>query len=243
MDSVRRWCTSNELCLNEKKTVQMLFSLKNHVFVNPEATKFLGVYMSAPSLKFDEHAERIGSVISRNIFLLRTLMKSVSSDVAKTAYHALVQSFINYSILAWGNSHASGYIFRLQRRAVRVLFGLGYRENCREAFVALNIMTLPSVYVLESILYAYCNKSTFRSCSDVHSYNTRRRDDLYVQYGRLSVAQRGPIRTSQMLFNKLPSCMRSLPLRKLKAELKLFLIRNAFYSIDEFLNCNFVVTC
>ena len=199
LGNIRDWCFRNELCLNESKTVRMLFTLRSLDFVNPEACRFLGVYVSAPDLKFDEHARHVGTRISRNLFLLRSLTKTVSLDVAITAYHALIQSHINYSILAWGNSYASAYVFKLQRRAIRVLSGLGYRECCRDAFVGLAIMTLPSVYILESIMYASKSFSQFRSCSDVHMHDTRSKSDVYVRYCRLGFSQRAPVRMCQVL--------------------------------------------
>ena len=236
---VRKWCVSNELCLNDEKTVKMLFSLKKTDFINPEPNKFLGVCISAPYLKFDEHARHVGAVISRNVYLLRNLSDRLSFEVVKTAYHALVQSHIGYAILAWGNSPASAYVFKLQRRAIRVLGGLSFREDCRSLFVSFAIITLPSLYIFESILYAYSNRSDFVTCADVHQYNTRKRDNIYIQQCRLSVTQRGPAYMCQILFNKLPTDMRTLELKTFKATLKHHLIRNAFYSVDEFLNCDF----
>ena len=241
MRRVSEWCIANELCLNENKTVKMVLSLKKTDFLNPDSNRFLGVYISAPNLKFDDHARYVGAKISRNIFLLRTLKTTVSLEVAKTAFHALIQTHLNYSILAWGNGPSSNYLFGLQRRAVRVLGGLNYRDDCRQTFVSLAILTLPSMYVFQSIVYAYCNKSNFRNCSDNHEHNTRNKDNVYVQYCRLSTTQRGPNRMSQVLFNKLPLRMRSLPLIKLKTDLKLYLTSKAFYSVSEFLSHDFVI--
>ena len=91
-------------------------------------------------------------------------------------------------------------------------------------------------------MYASGNRDDFRSCSDMHSYDTRRRDDVYVQYCRLGIAQRGPVRTCQVLFNKLPTSMRLLALERLKSEFKRYLTRKAFYSVDEFLGHDFTVS-
>ena len=157
-----------------------------------------------------------------------------------TAYHALVQSHISYSVLAWGNSHASIHIFRLQRRAIRVFAGLGYREDCRDAFVSLGILTLPCVYIFQAVLRAYVNRNNFLTHADIHTYNTRKKDNMYIQYCRLSITQQSPTYMGQVLFNKLPTQIRLLTLTELKIKLKSHLIRNAFYSVEEFLNCDFV---
>ena len=78
-----------------------------------------------------------GAKIARNIFLLRRLATTVTADVLKTAYFALVHAHIKYCILAWGNTSISEYIFRMQRRAVRVVHGIGYRDDCRDSSLVL----------------------------------------------------------------------------------------------------------
>ena len=243
MDNIRSWCIANELCLNEEKTVKMLFSLKRSNFQNPDPSRFLGVYMAAPFMKFDDHARHVGTMICRNMYLLRSLKSTMSQDIAKTAYHALIQSHINYSILAWGNTPASAYLFKLQRRAVRILGGLDYRDDCRHVFISLGILTLPSAYILQSIIYACSNRDNLRTGRDNHSYDTRNKNNIYPQYCRLTVTQRGPAHMSQVLYNKLPLCTRSLPLKKLKSILRLYLIERAFYSVNEFLDHNFLAMC
>ena len=128
LEKVRRWTVANELSLNEVKTVKTTFSLRNiNIQDDCNSTRFLGVYVTPPNLKFDDHAVIVGGKISRNIFALRRLMGTVSLDVVKMAYYALVHSLATYCILAWGNTPSSAHIFKLQRRAVRVLGGAGFQ--------------------------------------------------------------------------------------------------------------------
>ena len=241
LSSVRKWAIANELSLNEDKTVKLAFGLKQFNFQNPEPSKFLGVYIAPPDLKFGEHARVTGSKISRNIFLLRRLATAVTHCVCKTAYYALIHSHICYCILAWGNSPASHYLFRLQRRAVRVVANIGYRDDCRECFVEQSILTLPSEYILASILYANQNKATFETHGDVHRHDTRGRHKIRVDQCRTSRAQNGPLYICKVLFNKLPASAKNLTNPVLKKLLKAFLTKNAFYSIDEFLNCESII--
>ena len=224
--------------LNESKTVTMAFSLRQFEFENPVCTKFLGVYLTPPNLKFDEHAREIGLKMSRNVFVLRRLTTSVSRETARMAYFALIHSYIDYCIVSWGSSAASSYLFKLQRRAIRVLGGLSYRQDCRHLFTELNILTLPSQYVLNSCLYANNNKGLHRLHADFHVHNTRGSHNIRPDYCRLSATQRGPIHMSTTIFNKLPLDARNLTSRALKARLKPFLLQKAFYDVSEFLNCS-----
>ena len=158
-------------------------------------------------------------------------------DAVRMAYFALVHCHINYCILVWGNSPAGSYIFRLQRRAVRVLGGIGYRDDCKHLFSQLNILTVPSVYILTSILYVNENRQGYRSHSSYHDYQTRNRDNIRPEYCRLTATQRGPMNMAAVFFNKLPTSARSLTDSVLKRRLKKFLISRAFYSVTDFLEC------
>jgi hypothetical protein len=58
----------------------------------------------------------------------------------RLAYFALVHCPIDYGILIWGHTGTLYRIFRLQRRAVRVIANLGFRDDCREHFAKLKII-------------------------------------------------------------------------------------------------------
>jgi hypothetical protein len=64
------------------------------------------------------------------------------------AYHALVHSNITYAILVWGHSTHLCKVFNQQRKCIRVLGGLAYRDACRDMFKTLKILTVP-VYSVE----------------------------------------------------------------------------------------------
>ena len=125
MDRVRQWSVANEIVLNERKTVEMALGLRRFNFENPDSCKFLGVVITPPFLRFDGHVDMIGPKVNRGIFVLRRLASTVDRDVLRSAYFALVHSHLSYCILAWGNTPICAQLFKLQRRAIRVLGGLG----------------------------------------------------------------------------------------------------------------------
>ena len=70
MERVKNWTISNELSLNQNKTVDTLFGLRRLNFENPPSVKFLGVCIDPPLLKFDNHTDMMGSRVNRNIFFI-----------------------------------------------------------------------------------------------------------------------------------------------------------------------------
>jgi hypothetical protein len=92
---------------------------------------------------------------SRNIFIINRLFKILDLNGRKRLYYGLIYHFLLYGIVAWGHSTKvnTTRIFALQKRAVRYTAGLNHLELCRNSFRNLKILTVYSLYILETILY------------------------------------------------------------------------------------------
>lgn len=148
--------------------------------------------------------------------MLRSLSKCVSINVLRTAYFAVFHSHLSYATLAWGHSSGMTRLFRIQRKAVRIIAGLPFREDCRQQFSSLGILTLPCVFILECVLYVRRNEEIFRTHRDIHGHHTRFRDNLVPAYWRLKRCQDGPGYWAIKFFNILPQNFRSLPIMTFK---------------------------
>nr|WP_253308705.1 reverse transcriptase family protein [Rickettsia endosymbiont of Ceutorhynchus assimilis] len=233
--AVSEWFLANNLILNESKTKRMVFSLRDCEtdLETEDEVRFLGVILDS-KLKWDCHIDSLAAKISKSVFVLRSLSNAVSNKILRTAYFALCHSLLCDGIIVWGRAANAHRIFALQRRAIRVIAGLSYREDCRNAFVRLEILTMPCVFILENVIYAKTNINKFNANSDYHNYDTRYRDNLTTPYFRLKKCQNCPNFLAVKYFNKFPKALRDLPLKQFKEEIKTILITNAFYSLDEF---------
>lgn len=235
---VESWFLSNGLLLNREKTQEMTFTLRNTVFsARTSPVKFLGVLLDE-TLKWDAHVESVCKRLGSSVFVLRNLCGCVSDATLRTAYFGIFHSVMAYGVLVWGGSAHSRRIFGFQRRAVRVLSGLGYREDCRGAFIRLGILTLPSLYILENLLYIKQHNNSLRH-QDVHQHNTRNCANFVPMYSRLERCRSRPEAIAVRLLNKLPVSIKEKPVNAFKCYVKKFLLQRAFYSVDEFLNCQF----
>jgi hypothetical protein len=54
---------------------------------------------------------------------------------------------MTYGLMFWGNSSLAERIFKIQKRAIRIIKGIIYRESCREHFRNMNILPLRSQYI------------------------------------------------------------------------------------------------
>nr|CAI5851419.1 unnamed protein product [Callosobruchus analis] len=139
---------------------------------------------------------------------------------------------MTYALLVWGHTAHLGHIFSLQRRAIRLIAGLRYRNECRQAFVDLGILILPCCYILQCVLYVKEN-STLKN--QIHVYNTRGCTDYLIEFHRVARSRNGLNNYGPKLFNVLPDGIKQLPLRSFKLKIRSFLLSHAFYSIEEYL--------
>ena len=238
-----QWFKANKLTLNRDKTVHMIFSLRDksgHNVPDPQdSTKFLGVYVD-DKLTWHVHIDNLSKKLSKNTFILRNLANEVGKEALKNAYFALCHSLLSYAILVWGQASNWPRIFALQRRAIRIISGLNYRDDCREQFRKLKIQTLPSIYIYELLLYA--RKSLY--AQDVnrvreYHYNTRQKALLITPYVRLTKSQKGIQVLAPKFYSKLPPDIKSLPDLDFKKKIRTILLGKTFYSYDEYLSYNF----
>lgn len=217
----------------------MVFSLRHlDDSDSSKSVKFLGVYLDS-TLKWEVHTNNLASKLCSNIYLLNTLSNVVSTNVLKSAYFALVHSLISYAIVAWGHATSNDRIFRLQRRSIRIISRLGFRDDCRSAFILHRIMTLPCIYIFNCIIFVKTHQFKYKSHQDIHSYPTRNNKKLCPEYVRLKKCQNSPNFMGIKFFNVLPETIRELDIKLFKSKLKLYLISKSFYTLEEYLQNDF----
>lgn len=234
---VQEWFSTNRLALNDAKTSSMVFSLRDHNISEFElcnSVRFLGVTLDT-GLTWQTHVDVLAGRLRKSVFVLRSLSNSVSQGTLRAAYFALCHALMSYAILAWGHASEGGKIFGLQRRAVRIIDGKGYRDDCRESFVGLRILTFPGMFIQQNLIYIKDHLDQYRMNSSYHHYNTRNRNDLVIACHRVSRCQNGPNHLAIKFFNKLPESVRTLPRQSFRKKISSYLLDCAFYSFEEFL--------
>ena len=146
---------------------------------------------------------------------------------------------MTYAVLCWGGSSHAVEVFRVQRRCLRAMTGIGYRDCCRGKFIELGILTFPCLYILACLLHVRDHVHEYGQPLDNHCYNTRHRNNLLTKYTRTNRARDGVNYYGVKFFNALPGTVKTLGLAEFKRTIKNYLIGRAFYSCDEFVSSNF----
>jgi len=178
------WIQNNLLSLNLDKTHFIRFVTKNKNLTELNSkfdnklppitttTKFLGLTVNC-SLTWTNHIDFLTKKLSKTCYLIRNIKPYLSISTLRMVYHSLFHSVMSFGIMFWGNSPYSPIIFKMQKRVLRILEGVGYRDSCRELFKELKILTLSSQYILSLLLFVTQNRGLFVSNSSFHNFDTR----------------------------------------------------------------------
>jgi type IV secretory pathway VirB3-like protein len=163
-------------------------------------------------------------------FFVNRAVSEKASQNQRLFLHGYIMS---YGIMFWGNSSHSPIIFKMQKRVLRILVGIGYRDSCRELFKGLKILTLSSQYIFSLLLFVIQNRGHFASNSAFHDINTRQKNDLHLPHVSLIMYQKGVLYSGIKVFNALPTTIKDISSNpeKFKVTVKHYLLSHLFYSL------------
>lgn len=245
---VINWLHSNNLVINLNKTKVMHFHQRNkHPDMNiahqgcsieeANTAKFLGILIDN-KLSWKPHIEELCKRLSKSAYALFQLSKKVNRQALLTAYYGLVDSVLRYGIVFWGQSADREQVFRMQKRCVRSMCGIKTTDSCLPSFKSLQILTFPSLYILETALFVKNNPDLFQKLSDTRKNSTRSQyiNDLCQAKCKTALMKKSFFGIAPRIYNKVPNAIKQLPVLKFKKTLKNVLIQKCYYTIDDFLN-------
>ena len=135
----------NSLILNFNKTKIIHFTTKSNlgtsIYINHEhkhiensqSTSLLGLILDK-TLSWQLHIEKICAKLKSACYILRTLKPILSVSNLKMIYFSYIHSIITYGIILGDNSTASNEVFKLQKRAIRIITNYHSGTSCRNLF-------------------------------------------------------------------------------------------------------------
>lgn len=239
------WFSSNGFSINDAKTQNILFSLRQYPSSDisnefSSCVKFLGIFIDN-NLTWNPHIEYICKRLSRVIFLLRRLVNCVPNNYIISAYYAFFQSIVRYGLVIWGNSAKINDILILQKKAIRVISKVQPIDHCKPLFKKLKLQTVINLYIFDSTSYILKNSPSLIYSSNIHSYNTRNKNNIAIDHCRLNKSQNSHIFISQKIYNKLKNLINKYSIPIFKIKFYNWLLDNPFYDLAEFFCMNDIV--
>ena len=193
-----QWLQTNRLSLNLTKKHIMLFGKggNSNINVNIEGvpinivkeTKFLGILLDN-RLTWKSHTAYISKKIAKSIGILSRARKLLNRETLRQLYFAFLYPYLNYCLIIWGNAPATTTfpIFKLQKRALRIVFNLKGRDSTQVACRNSKLLRLPELYTLSVLTFMYKFKNHllpvifnnfYQENSSFHRYPTRQSANL-----------------------------------------------------------------
>ena len=240
------WVKDNKLVINNSKTHAVSFHQKSNTNFSSDlpnihfssTTKFLGIHLDS-NLKWTTHISELTKRLNSSIYALRCLSKIASEETLKVAYHGVFESKLRYGIEFWGFCSLTDFerLFVLQKRALRIVWGLGPQDSCTERFRTDSVLTLPCLLIYHSLLFVYNNPQMFQSLN--HNYLTRNKTALVPERFKLNLFKNSIFYYGPKFMNSLPAEIRNTAsFRSFKTRVARRLVGGAYYSIREALGEN-----
>lgn len=244
IEQFKEWCERNMLMLNISKSLYVEFYSGQHKcdskmtiadMKKVKETKFLGILI-ADNLNWNTQVDSICKKINTACYSIRVLKNSLRKEGLIKVYYAMAYSYISFNIVIWGRAKDLNRVFISQKRVIRLLFDLDYRESCKQTFITEKILTVPSIYILRCLVFARSNLERYETNGSYHNHNTRHCGQLKIPLHRTEKFKQSPIYNTITLYNKLPGIYKNVNSEKVfHGKVKKLLVEKAFYSVQEFL--------
>lgn len=249
LKNICNWFNQNYFHFNANKTQTIRFHNRQKICDNIEininnsvldsaaadSVNFLGIHLDK-CLNWKVHCTHLVSTLSSINFLFKNMKEILTKQQLINLYYAQVESRLRYGVCFWGDSTLSHAVFVLQKRILRNIANLSSMHTCRTVFVDFKVLTLTCIFIFEMCVYVFKNRNKFYLNKDIHSKNTRHKNDIRVPFSKLLVTNKSPNYLGPKIFNNLPDNLKQndIKLYQFKKKLKLFLVDKCFYSLSEF---------
>jgi hypothetical protein len=248
LHNIEKWIERNRLIVNCDKSNAVALITRNSRFQKPDLYlssnpvnykdefNFLGVWIDE-GLTWNKHCDRLLDRLNRGCYVLRTLKDVLDKPSLRSAYYAYFNSILSYGIILWGCSGFVSSVFRVQKRAIRIISGRPPGFSCRSLFPEWNIYTVHNLYIFNIALFVYKHLETFESLNTNHQYNTRFGNNLSYDRHNLSLYEKRPRYMGVKVWNRLPRFVRDSGSQvEFRGNLKKFFQGRYYYSLNEFFN-------
>ena len=178
-------------------------------------TKFLGLYIDN-DLSWKSHINYLCKLLSRNTGILHKLKDIFPNNILQTLYGTLINSYIYYGILAWGNtsSFLLDKILQIQKRAIRIVNRKPFLAHTNELFLSNKVFKITDLFLLNLGVFMYklflntlpgAFSNMFIRNEDLHTYPTRHSHSYRLPRTRTVFAQKTIKFTGPKFWNELPN--------------------------------------
>ena len=157
---------------------------------------FLGLIINE-HLSWKSHIDKISNKISKFNGILNKLKHFVPKHILRSLYCCLIQSQMNYCILAWGSD--SNRLAKNQKKSVRIITCSRYNAHTEPLFKRLRIIKINDLFELNLLKFyqkllngrlpTYFDDFELDTMEDIHEHDTRNKTMIPKNVTRTKSAQ------------------------------------------------------
>lgn len=247
MCQITKWFSANGMLLNVEKTNIIHFKLRKsniplNIVINNssvpqvDTTRYLGFVIDS-GLTWSPHIDYACDRLSSACYALSRLAPTLTSENLKKAYFGYFHSLLIQGVDLWATSAGRDRLFKLQKRALRIIDRKPTDHPAQELFRKHRILTLPCVFILSACKYVRCNLQNYKTYGERNKRPSRRQHLLVPPRRRLAKARAMLDVVGPNLYNCIPTNITNSPSDAIFTnKLKNMLIELACYNINEFLH-------
>lgn len=227
--NIQKWLNNNSLILNVNKTHFMVVKNKYNfvntfihqgLFINNEnikqvsECKYLGIFID-DNLTFSQHALYITKKISKKVNLLSRISHNLSTWTRLVIYKSIIAPHFDYcsSILYLLNNSEINILQKKQNQALRIILMCNRYASIRSMLEVTSLMsirqrifynTMMVIFKIKNKIYPQHLLNNLEFVNNIHSYNTRNKNNFYVQTVSTNYGQNNLFHKGLLDYNSLP---------------------------------------
>lgn len=220
----------------QKKPLEILLKIDDTQIEEVNEFKLLGVTIDS-GMNWKAHIQVTKTKLTKLLYALKTVKMNSNHESALSIYFANIYSCLRYGVVLWGASTDANQLFIMQKKCIRVLANIRIPNSCRPYFIQFKLLTLPSIYIMESAIFARKHPTLFKAKIDSDKTRSQYRNKFVMPCTNLAIYKNSPYCKCIRVINKIPDDIKLEPNDKLfRNKLKNLLIEKCYYSVDEFLD-------
>ena len=167
MKKLEFWFQKNNLMTNTGKTVAMSYHTEQSRFrMRPKITyrnidiayksdkQFLGIHIKE-NLNYTTLIHILRLQLCKMCYIIKSVQGIMGLGMIKSFYHSKFESLVRCGKIFWGAGNESIPIFKLQKRVIWSVCGVGTGTSCRQLFkdCKIRVLTVTSLYVSEVLCF------------------------------------------------------------------------------------------
>ncbi len=136
----------------QKRIPKINIRFDGHIIEHTDSYSFLGLTLHK-NLKWNEHVTNICLKVSRSIGIVSKIKYVVPKRILMMLYNTFIMSHFNYCLIIWG--HDPKKLFRLQKRALRIVTLSEYNAHTEPIFKTLGILNITDMHNMALLKFYY----------------------------------------------------------------------------------------